>query len=246
MSGWIKLHRSLLEWEWYDDINVCRLFTHFLLKANHKDKKYRGTLVPRGSLLTGRELLAAETGLTQQQIRTALTKLKSTNEITIKTTNKGSLVTLVAYESYQDDTKKVTSEITSNPPNEQPTSNQQVTTNKNVKNVRSEENNTSTPNGAGVPVQKIVDLYHEVLTDLPAVRQITSKRKAQIQQRWKSSPKHQDLDFWRRYFDFVSQSPFLMGQIPPTPERPKPFRADLEWLTNESNFTKVIENKYHG
>ena len=126
MSGWIKIHRKILEWEWYDDANTFRLFMHLILKANHKDKNYRGQLVKKGSLLTGRELLSQETGLSIQQIRTCLTRLKSTNEITIKTSRQGTIIQIVKYESYQ----VVTNEPTTN----QPTSNQQVTTNKNVKN----------------------------------------------------------------------------------------------------------------
>lgn len=102
-----------------------RLFLHLLLKANHKDKSYRGTLIKKGMLLTGRDLLAKETGLSIQQIRTAINKLKSTNEITIKTNKQGSVIQIVKYEEYQIVTNIVT--------NKQPDSNQQLTTNKNVK-----------------------------------------------------------------------------------------------------------------
>ena len=125
MEGWIKLHRRFLEWEWYDDNNTKILFLHLLLKANHKDKKYRGQIVKRGSLLTGRELLSKETGMSVMQIRTSLTKLKATNEITIRTSSQGTEIQVVKYNSYQ----VVTNEAT----NEQPTNNQRVTTNKNVK-----------------------------------------------------------------------------------------------------------------
>ena len=124
-NGWIKIHRKLLDWEWYDEPNVMRLFLHLLLKANHKDKSYRGTLIKTGMLLTGRDLLAKETGLSIQQIRTAINKLKSTNEITIKTNKQGSVIQIVKYEEYQIVTNIVT--------NKQPDSNQQLTTNKNVK-----------------------------------------------------------------------------------------------------------------
>ena len=124
-NGWIKIHRKLLDWEWYDEPNVMRLFLHLLLKANHKDKSYRGTLIKKGMLLTGRDLLAKETGLSIQQIRTAINKLKSTNEITIKTNKQGSVIQIVKYAEYQIVTNIVT--------NKQPDSNQQLTTNKNVK-----------------------------------------------------------------------------------------------------------------
>ena len=47
-QGWIKLHRKFLKWEWYDDINTSRFFLHCLFRANHKDKKWRGTMIKRG------------------------------------------------------------------------------------------------------------------------------------------------------------------------------------------------------
>ena len=133
-GGWIKLHRSLLEWEWYDDINVMRVFLHCLLMANHKDKKYRGAVVERGSFLTGRDALASQTGLTVQQIRTSLNKLKSTNELTIKSSKQGTVIQVVSYDKYQE----VTNESTTH----QPDSNQIVTTNKKNKNKKNEKKNT--------------------------------------------------------------------------------------------------------
>ena len=125
MTGWIKLHRQILEWEWYSDNNCFRVFLHLLLKANHKEKRFKGIELKVGSIVTSRDLLARETGLSSQQIRTALNKLISTNEITSVTSSQGTILQIVSYEKYQI----ATSEIT----NEQPTSNQQSTTNKNVK-----------------------------------------------------------------------------------------------------------------
>ena len=131
MSGWIKIHRKILEWEWYDDSNTFRLFMHLILKANHKDKKYRGIVVKTGSLLTGRELLSMETGLSIQQVRTCLERLKSTNEITINSSKQGTVIQIVKYKDYQI----TTNDLTTN----QPQDNQQVTTNKNVKKEKNEK-----------------------------------------------------------------------------------------------------------
>jgi hypothetical protein len=122
--GWIKLHRQILEWEWYSDNNCFRLFLHLLLKANHKEKRFKGIELKVGSIVTSRDLLARETGLSSQQIRTALNKLISTNEITSETSSQGTILQIVSYEKYQVSTNEIT--------NEQPTSNQRVTTNKNV------------------------------------------------------------------------------------------------------------------
>lgn len=124
-QGWIKLHRQILEWEWYSDNNCFRVFLHLLLKANHKEKRFKGIELKVGSIVTSRDLLARETGLSSQQVRTALNKLISTNEITSVTSPQGTILQIVSYEKYQIATNETT--------NEQPTSNQQSTTNKNVK-----------------------------------------------------------------------------------------------------------------
>lgn len=131
MSGWIKIHRQILEWEWYSDNNSFRVFLHLLLKANHKQKRYKGLELKIGTIITSRDILAIETGLSVQQIRTALDKLKSTNEVTIKTSSQGTIIEVVNYAKYQ----LVTNEVTI----KEPTSNQQVTTNKNVKKEKNEK-----------------------------------------------------------------------------------------------------------
>ena len=123
-NGWIKIHRKLLEWEWYDEPNTFRLFIHLLLKANHKPKNYRGVNIEAGQIMTGLTLLSQQTGLSIQKIRTSLNNLKSTNEITSKTNNKGTVIQIVKYKDYQVIT------------NEQQTNNKQTTTNKNDNNIK--------------------------------------------------------------------------------------------------------------
>ena len=98
---------------------------------------------------------------------------------------------------------------------------------------------------ASVPYEAIKDVYHSKLPTLPQVRTLTTKRKGQIKQRWKSDEKFRSIEFWANYFEHVSRSDFLMGRSQPSAGRDKPFEANLEWLTNESNFTKVIEGQYH-
>lgn len=123
-SSWIKLHQKMTKWEWFSNPNVLVVFIHLLLKANWEDKQWQGVLVKRGSLITSREHLSKETGLTIQQTRTALTNLQSTSEITIKTTNKYTYISINNYDKYQGVTSKYSS---SQPTNNQQT-NQQITT----------------------------------------------------------------------------------------------------------------------
>ena len=139
MSGWIKLHRSILEWEWYSDANTSRLFTHLLLKVNYKANQWKGVTVNAGQIITSRDILSREIGLSIQQIRTSLKKLKSTGDITIKSTSKYTAITIESYSLYQSMDDLPTGKLTSKSTNEQPANNQQITTTKEVKNVRSKE-----------------------------------------------------------------------------------------------------------
>ena len=135
MQGWIKLHRKITEWEWYNDSSTFRLFVHLLLKANHRDKSYRGKIVKKGCLLTGRDLLAVETGLSVRQIRTSLDRLKFTEEIAIKTSSQGTEIQVLKYSDYQIESNEQASEHA----NKRPTRDQRETTNKNDKNDKNEK-----------------------------------------------------------------------------------------------------------
>lgn len=138
MEGWIKVHRKLVDWEWYNDINVKVVFLHLLLTANHKEKQWKGQTILRGQKLTSIEHLADDVGLTFQQTRTALKKLKSTHEIIIKTTNKNTLITIEKFNNYQfeidEDNKQNNKQFNNLITNNQQTNNKQITTNKNEKN----------------------------------------------------------------------------------------------------------------
>ncbi len=103
--GWICLHRSLLKWEWYDDINATRLFIHCLLRANHKDKQWRGIEIKRGQFWTSLDTLASETKLSPKQIRVAFSKLEKTNEVASKGHARGRMVTVLKYDEYQEEGK---------------------------------------------------------------------------------------------------------------------------------------------
>ena len=91
----------MLGWEWYGDTNVVRVFLHCLLKANYMERRWCGIVIGRGQFLTSVATMAQELHLSAQQIRTAINKLKSTNEITISPTNKYTIITICNYESYQ-------------------------------------------------------------------------------------------------------------------------------------------------
>ena len=101
MSDYIKLHRKFLEWEWYRNEHTKNLFIHCLLKANWKESKFEGNVIQRGSFVSSIDILANETGLTSDEVRTAIKHLIFTGEITKQSTNKYTVFSVVNYDLYQ-------------------------------------------------------------------------------------------------------------------------------------------------
>ncbi len=174
MEGWIKLHRRLLDWEWYDDVNTFRLFIHCMLKANHKPRKYRGKLIPAGTFLTSRELLSSETGLTPRQVRTSLNRLKTTNELTIKSTRQGTVIQVVKYNDYQGSDQRNDQQAT----NKRPTNDQRTTSNKNDNNYNNEKNDKNTHLGES---ENNFDSYKEPSMKVADVLEISPEEVDNIQ-----------------------------------------------------------------
>ena len=101
MDGYIKLHRQILEWDWYNDPNTFRLFLHLLLKANHKDANWKGILIKRGQRFTSINSLSEELKMSIKEIRTAEKKLINTSEIKVLGANNGTMITVCKYDLYQ-------------------------------------------------------------------------------------------------------------------------------------------------
>jgi DNA-binding transcriptional MerR regulator len=129
MSGWIKLHRKFLDWEWFNKSEAVHLFLYMLIKANHKDAKWQGNDVKRGQFISSLGNISNATGISIQQIRTILKKLEKTNEIEVKSTSQFTIVTICKYECYQDENDTTNKPLTNN----QQTTNKPSTTNKNDK-----------------------------------------------------------------------------------------------------------------
>jgi hypothetical protein len=134
MSGWIKIHRKFLDWEWFNKSEAVHLFMYLILKANHKDGQWQGIDVYKGQFITSYGKISVDTGISLQTIRTLLKKFEKTNEINIQTTNKYSVITICKYEDYQTENDITNNQLTNN----QQTTNKQLTTNKNNKNNKEE------------------------------------------------------------------------------------------------------------
>lgn len=147
-DGYIKISRKILNWEWYRNINTKILFLHLLLKANWKDGRFEGEVIPRGSLVSSLPRLAEETSLTMNELRTAVKHLKHSGEITCRTKRKYTVFTIKNYAVYQDIHMQSTDEAQAD--NRQFTDeahaiDRRLTTIEEGKKERKEEGNTKTP-----------------------------------------------------------------------------------------------------
>lgn len=226
-NGYLKLYRSITMWEWYKDTNTKIVFLHLLLKANWEPSRYKGYEVPKGGLVIGLKSLSKELGLSIQSVRTSLEHLKSTNEITIKSTNKFSVVTIVNWEKYQGCDDEVTNKVTHNLTNDQQTTNKQLTTEEEYKNIRTKEIKN-------ISYEKIIDLYHKNCPSLPKVTKITDARKKLINARLKDYSE-EELE---KAFKEAEASDFLTGR------NGKWGGANFDWIMNTNNIVKILEGNY--
>ena len=121
-EGWIKLYRKLLDHPKAADPEFMWLWVTMLLKATHEplERDFCGktvTLQP-GQFISGRQALAAETGLTEMKVRISIDRLKNDQQIIQQTGNKGSMFTVLNWDKYQ----------INNQQNNQPTTSQQPLT----------------------------------------------------------------------------------------------------------------------
>ena len=263
-EGWIKLHRQFLNWEWFDSLEMVKLFIFLLLEANHEDRKWHGQTIQRGQILTSLEKLSEETRLTERKVRTCLSRMEQTGEIVKKTTQRYTLLTISNYDRYQVKEEPVRQTSDTLPTHERQTNDEQTTTNKNDKNVRMKEDIISsielcpTEPSDDTPAQadndeeiltnrhcqNIVDFWNKTVTEtnstLPQVLTLSDKRKKKMRIRWKEFSKVGDpVEVCRQVFTKACTSKFCQG------DNKSGWSADFDWIfTNGENWVKVYEGNY--
>lgn len=102
------------------------------------------------------------------------------------------------------------------------------------------------------PVQRIADLWDEVLPELRSPIVWNDARKTAVSTRWREMAvfhgwKTQDegVDWFRRTLVAIRGSPFLMGKVQPRDRNQKPFALTLDWMFGPKNFLKIVEGRYH-
>jgi hypothetical protein len=195
LNGYVKLFRSLKDWEWYNNKNVKIVFLDLLLIVNFKDTKWQGIDIKRGQVVIGLEKYAKSLGLTIQELRTVFKKLKKTGELTTKSTNKNTIVTLVNFEVYQDEQIENNNQINNQITNEQQTNNKQIT------NEQQQRNNDKNNNNDKKEKNK-----YSFIAEFQKIKNGEAMRRTELEKRfhfglfkdeWSTGFCNQILKFWR-------------------------------------------------
>ena len=109
-GSFIKLHRKMLEWEWYDHDNTKLLFIHLLLIASWKECQWHGIQLYPGELIRSNENLGTELGKTVKQIRAALENLKRTGEVATRFEAGTRIITVKNWGQYQGEGSRMGSQ----------------------------------------------------------------------------------------------------------------------------------------
>lgn len=110
--GYVKLSSDLPQWAWYEDNNTLAVYIRLILGAAWRDCDYQNVHLKRGQIATTLPLIAQQSKLTVQQIRTILERLKSTGKITVEKTPKFSIITLIEYDCLTSINMQNNSQIT--------------------------------------------------------------------------------------------------------------------------------------
>ena len=234
-EGYIKLFRSMKSWQWYHDSNTKVVFLHLLLSANWEDSYYGEYFIPKGSLVTGYPKLSSQLGISIRNVRTAIKHLKKTGEVTVKVTNKFSIITIENWDKFQVYERSSDSQ-SDNQSGSQVTVNRQSSDNikeyKEIKNIRREEDIRS---DASVPdMEHVQEIFNNTCLFFKPCTVITKTRSDKI----KKLLKQFSFEDIKEVFDKANKTDFLQGK------NDRGWSASFDWLIEIDNFVKVKEDYF--
>lgn len=135
-KGWIKLKRSLIDFEWYEDHNTTRLLIHLLVSVNYTEKKWKGFSIQPGSMVLSWNTLSASSGLSVRQCRVSMKKLEECGEVVKQVTNRFQVVRLVKWAEIQNNEDEGDNQNVSQMTDKWQTDDRQMTTTKESKELK--------------------------------------------------------------------------------------------------------------
>ena len=136
-SGYVKLWRKSLKNGMMQNPELFLFWCWCLLKASHKERKimvgYQSVLLKPGEFIFGRKMASKELHLSERNIRTNVNFLEKSENVTIKTTNKFSILSIVNWNIYQSERPTNDQQNDQQTTNKRPANDQQTTTYKNIR-----------------------------------------------------------------------------------------------------------------
>ena len=230
-QGYIKLYRKSIDSQVFQNPHLWKLWTLCLMKANHKeawvsvDHIIEPIKILPGQFITGRYSLHKEyyPKATKKQ-KSALTVwrwllfLEKVGNLSIKTNNKYSIVTIINWETYQGDKKQNEQVNEQQMNNKRTTDEQQMNTNKNVKNDKKEDivEKESRP-ANNIPYEEIIDYLNEKVGT--HFKHKTKTTRGFIKARWNEDPDFSNIGAFRYVIDVKCgqwlNDPKMIGNLRP-------------------------------
>lgn len=240
MKGYIREYRKIMQWRWYHDVAVAHLFRHLILSANYTTADWQNITISRGQLVTSRQRLAFETGLTEKMVRRCLKVLEKTGEIQLQPSNKYTLITICKYSEYQGDGYS----IGQHGANTGPAEGRKKTINKKRKECKNIESSLSSDSLSVLAPTKVDDridyeafmsFFNEAMAGkvIPQIAKITKARQEMLDARVKEHGK----DAVAVVIKKAADSSWLNGGG-------RKFQATFDWIMRPNNFLKVLEGNY--
>jgi len=241
----------------WSDANYLKLWIYCLLEASHKDRKQlvgnEMISLERGQFVTGRFSLSDEMNrgvkpkqrLSERTWFRYLENLEMWGMLTIKSTNKYSVVTINKYDDYQgvfnNDVQQTDHQVS----NKSPSNDQQMTTNNNVNNA-----NNVNKKDSRKQVYDETSLYYK-MTDYfyKLILKNNPQHKKPNYQKWSDDFRKlveldkRDKDQVRKVMEFVQSDDFEMNNVL-SPNKLRQRYDQLFMKTNQSKRNNFVKPRY--
>lgn len=100
-NGFIVISRKILTWKYYKYPMARLLWFHILLVTNWEESYFQGQKLPRGSFVTSVQTLADDATMSRTTVKRWLNTFEMDHQITKRSTNNFTIITIVNYDFYQ-------------------------------------------------------------------------------------------------------------------------------------------------
>ncbi len=122
-SGWVKIHRKILENPISSKPQYLAVWVHLLLMASHKDTSFiwnnKKVLLKEGQFITGRKKISLVSGVKESSVEKILKYLELEHQIEQQKTRKYRVITIVKWKDYQKDNIKSNNRVTTEEHNQE-------------------------------------------------------------------------------------------------------------------------------